>query len=84
VDVVVKPSISRKGTWDLHDRLGRNLGTITQALGSERFVIEPEPESVLANARLGPYGALAEAMDAIASQTNGECELSPEKPKVRR
>ena len=74
MDVVVKPSLSRHGTWDLHDRLGRSVGAIRQAVGS--FVIEPASESVLAKVPLGPYGALAQAMDAIASLTNGACELS--------
>ncbi len=85
MDVVVTPSISRKGTWDLQDRLGRSLGTITQASGKEDFVIQSElNNSMLTDVRLGPYPALADAMDAISRLTNGECELSPEKPKMWR
>ena len=83
MDVVVTPS-TRKGTWDLRDRLGRNLGMITQGSGGKRFVIEPEADCVLAEVSLGPYAELADAMDAIGRLTNGECELSPEKPKVWR
>ena len=84
MDVVVTPSLSRKGTWDLRDRLGRSLGTITQASGKKDFMIQPELNCVLTDVRLGPYPALADAMDAISRLTNGECELSPEKPKVWR
>ncbi len=84
VDVVVTPSNSREGIWDLRDRLGRNLGMITQASGGKDFAIHPEPDCVLTEVRLGPYPALADAMDAIARLTNSECELSPETPKVSR
>ena len=84
MDVVVTPSLSRKRTWDLRDRLGRNLGMITQASGGKDFAIHPEPDCVLTEVRAGPYPALADAMDAISRLTNDECELSPEKPKVWR
>ena len=84
MDVVVTPSLSRKGTWDLRDRLGRSLGTITQTSGKKDFVIQPELNSLLTDVRLGPYPALADAMDAISRLTKGECELSPEKPNVWR
>ena len=84
MDVVVTLSLSRKATWDLRDRLGRSLGTITPASGKKDFIIQPELNGVLTDVRLGPYPALADAMDAISRLTNGECELSPEKPKVWR
>ena len=53
MDVVVTPS-SRNRVWDLRDRLGRNLGMITQAPGGKDFAIHPEPDCVLTEVKPGP------------------------------
>jgi hypothetical protein len=74
MDVVVKPSGSRKGLWELKDRLGRKLGEIAQ-VRPDHFVIHPDPDGSLSKVSQGPYAALHDAMDGITRETNAQCQL---------
>jgi len=74
MDVVVKPSGSRKGLWELKDRLGRKLGEIAQ-VRPDHFVTHPNPDGSLSKVSRGPYAGLHDAMDGITRQTNAQCQL---------
>jgi hypothetical protein len=77
MDVVVTPVGAPKsagGTWRLEDRLGRFLGTIQQAHGSNEFVVVPEPRAPLGGP-YAPYPTLDAAMWAIERHLGGACEL---------
>ena len=84
MDVVVTPSATRKGVWDLSDRLGRNLGVLTQAAPDAAFALHPEPSSSLANVSPLSYASLTDAMDRISRETSGECELSGDERRTWR
>jgi len=75
VDVVVVPSAKRKDLWHLHDRLRRKVGTITEETPA-RFVVHPTTDGPLATAAIKISASLEEAMDNIAGETKGECQLS--------
>jgi len=77
VDVVVTLIPGSPTVWALTDRLGRNVGQITQS-ADDRFVITPA--SSLADAPLSKVDAvqpsLDVAMDEIAKCLKGLCQLS--------
>jgi hypothetical protein len=75
VDVVVTPAKVKPGTWTLNDRLGRPLGTITEASPS-LFVVNPAPNSGLSKMASASFVSLHDAMSAIARHMKGECQLS--------
>jgi hypothetical protein len=75
VDVVVTPAKFVPGTWTLNDRLGRPLGTITEA-SSSLFIIHPDRNSGLSKIGIANFPSLDEAMSAIARHMKGECQLS--------
>ncbi len=80
MDVVVVPSERRKDLWHLHDRLKRKVGKITQE-APDRFVVHPDTHGLLASATFKTSASLQEAMDKIASETKGACQLS--EPETR-
>lgn len=80
VDVLVVLSERKKGFWNLHDRLGRKVGKITQE-ALDRFVVHPNSDGPLASAIIKTSASLEEAMDKIAGETKGECQLS--EPETR-
>jgi hypothetical protein len=80
----VTPSEARKGVWDLRDRLGRNLGIITQAGDGRNFVIHPHADGLPVTQSAVSYASLREAMDGIAGITHGECQLSGDEPRTWR
>ncbi|WP_114947751.1 hypothetical protein [Microvirga calopogonii] len=76
MDVVVTlASIKSAGTWMLSDRLGRPLGTITEASPS-LFVVDAPRDSRLAGMATANFPSLDDAMTAIARHMKGECQLS--------
>ena len=75
MDVVVTPAKFVPGVWTLNDRLGRPLGTITEAF-PKLFVIHPDRSSGLSKIRIANFPSLDEAMSAIARHMKGECQLS--------
>ncbi|WP_114189394.1 hypothetical protein, partial [Microvirga aerophila] len=75
MDVVVTPAAFKPRTWALSDRLGRPLGTITEA-SSSLFVIHPDRNSGLSKIGVANFPSLDEAMSAIARHMRGECQLA--------
>ena len=76
MDVVVTlASMKSAGTWMLSDRLGRPLGTITEASPSS-FVIDATRDSRLSGMGTANFPSLNDAMTAIARHMKGECQLS--------
>jgi hypothetical protein len=76
VDVMVTPAeLNPAGTWTLSDRLGRPLGTITQALPS-LFVINANRDTQLSGLDTANFPSLDDAMTAIARHMKGECQIS--------
>jgi hypothetical protein len=82
VDVVVTPAKVKPGTWTLNDRLGRPLGTITEASPS-LFVVNADPNSGLSRMGTANFPSLNDAMSAIARHMKGECQLSSSDEKQR-
>jgi hypothetical protein len=75
VDVVVTPVKFKPGTWTLSDRLGRPLGTITEAPPS-LFVINADRNSGLFKMATASFPSLDSVMSGIANHMKGECQLS--------
>src|SRR5687768_10754238 len=61
VDVVVTPVRPKPGTWTLSDRLGRPLGTITEASPS-LFVVNANPDCGLSGMATAKFPSLDDAM----------------------
>jgi hypothetical protein len=75
VDVMVTHAeLKPVGTWTLSDRLGRPLGTITQAFPS-LFVINASRDTQLSGLDTANFPSLDDAMTAIARHMKGECQL---------
>ena len=75
MDVVVTPAEFKPGTWMLHDRLRRPLGTITEVSPS-LFTIQAHGNPGLAQIESTNFVSLGSAMSAIAKHMKGECQLS--------
>lgn len=76
MDVVVTPAeLKPAGIWTLSDRLGRPLGTITEA-SPFLFVIDAPRDSGLSEMGSDNFPSLNDAMTAIARHMKGECQLS--------
>jgi hypothetical protein len=75
VDVVVTPAAFKPRTWTLSDRLGRPLGTITEA-SPKLFVVNADKDSGLCRMGTANFPSLDEAMSAIARHMRGEYQLS--------
>jgi hypothetical protein len=76
MDVMVTPAeLKPAGIWRLSDRLGRPLGTITEASPS-LFVIDANRDSRLSGMETANFRSLNDAMTAIARHMKGECQLS--------
>lgn len=75
MDVVVVPSAKRKDLWHLHDRLGRKVGMVTEEK-PDCFVLNPAKDGPLASAAIKTSPSLESAMDNIANETKGQCQLS--------
>jgi hypothetical protein len=76
MDVMVTPAeLKPAGIWRLSDRLGRPLGTITEASPS-LFVIGANRDSRLSGMETANFRSLNDAMTAIARHMKGECQLS--------
>jgi hypothetical protein len=76
VDVVVTPAeLQPAVTWTLSDRLGRPLGTITQAFPS-LFVIHAHRDTQLSGMDTANFPSLDDTMTAIARHMKGECQLA--------
>jgi hypothetical protein len=76
MDVMVTPAeLKPAGIWRLSDRLGRPLGTITEASPS-LFVIDANRDSRLFGMETANFRSLNDAMTAIARHMKGECQLS--------
>jgi hypothetical protein len=76
MDVMVTPAeLKPAGIWRLSDRLGRPLGTITEASPS-LFVIDANRDSRLSGMETANFRSLNDAMKAIARHMKGECQLS--------
>jgi hypothetical protein len=76
MDVMVTPAeLKPAGIWRLSDRLGRPLGTITEASPS-LFVINANRDSRLSGMATANFPSLNDAMTAIAHHMRGECQLS--------
>jgi hypothetical protein len=76
VDVVVTPAeLKPTCTWALSDRLGRPLGTVTQAFPS-LFVIHAHRGTQLSGMDAANFPSLDDAMTAIARHMKGECQFS--------
>jgi hypothetical protein len=76
MDVMVTPAeLKPAGIWRLSDRLGRPLGTITEASPS-LFVIDASRDARLSGMETANFPSLNDAMTAIARHMRGECQLS--------
>jgi hypothetical protein len=63
-------------TWSVNERKagGRRLGTV-QHWGKTGFFIEAMSDGPLSRIERGPYESVEAAMEAIARQLRGSCEL---------
>jgi hypothetical protein len=82
VDVVVTPAKDEPGTWTLSDRLGRPLGTITEASPS-LFVVDANPNCGLSGMASASFLSLHDVMTAISRHMKGECQISRPDEKRR-
>jgi hypothetical protein len=73
--VTIRDRGTTPGTWTIADESHRDLGRITEAVGSGFFIYAPRG-SRLHGVNFGPYPTLADALYRVSSRMDATCVVS--------